>query len=60
MRYKTQVQTKLEGINNQLLSIIKGLDTQTLTAQNVITIISDVRTKVEALSNLVELEPDNY
>jgi hypothetical protein len=26
MRYKVQTQTKLEAVNNQLLSIVKGLD----------------------------------
>jgi hypothetical protein len=60
MRYKQQAQTRLEGINNQLLMIVKGLDTHTLSADNVIEIIQQVRTKVEGLNSLIELEPNDY
>jgi hypothetical protein len=60
MRYKVQTQTKLEAVNNQLLSIIKGLDTHTLSAEQVATEIHHVRSKVENINSLIELEPLDY
>jgi len=57
MRYKLQTQTKLEAINNQLLSIVKGLDTHTLSAPQVAQEIQNVRAKVENIISLIELEP---
>ena len=57
MRYKLQTQTKLEAVNNQLLSIIKGLDTHTLSAPQVAQEIQNVRNKVENIISLIELEP---
>ncbi len=53
MRYKVQTQTKLEAVNNQLLSIIKGLDTHTLSAEQVATEIQHVRSKVENINSLI-------
>jgi hypothetical protein len=43
MRYKEQTLTKLEALNNFLYSIIKGLDTQSLTAPQVAALIEDAR-----------------
>jgi hypothetical protein len=60
MRYKQQTQTKLDAINNQLLTIVKGLDTRTLSADGVIEIIQQVRKKVEDVNSLIELEPADY
>lgn len=60
MRYKAQTQTKLEAVNNQLLSIVKGLDTHTLSAQQVTDEIQQVRSKVESIISLIELEPLDY
>jgi hypothetical protein len=60
MRYKQQTQTKLDAINNQLLTIVKGLDTRTLSADGVIEIIHQVRAKIEGLNSLIELEPNDY
>jgi hypothetical protein len=60
MRYKQQTQTKLEAINNQLLTIVKGLDTRTLSAEGVVEIIQQVRAKVEGVISMVELEPSDY
>jgi hypothetical protein len=60
MRYKTQTQTKLEAVNNQLLSIVKGLDTHTLSATQVAAEIQQVRSKVENIISLIELEPLDY
>lgn len=57
MRYKLQTQTKLEAVNNQLLSIVKGLDTHTLSAPQVAQEIQNVRAKVENIISLIELEP---
>ena len=48
MRYKQQTQTKLDAINNQLLTIVKGLDTHTLSAE------------VDGVNSLIELEPNDY
>ena len=60
MRYKAQTQTKLEAVNNQLLSIVKGLDTHTLSADQVVAEIQHVRQKVENIISLIELEPTDY
>jgi hypothetical protein len=60
MRYKQQTQTKLEAINNQLLIIVKGLDTRTLSAEGVVEIIQQVRAKVEGVISMIELEPNDY
>jgi len=60
MRYKAQTQTKLEAVNNQLLSIVKGLDTHTLSATQVAAEIQQVRNKVENIISLIELEPLDY
>jgi hypothetical protein len=60
MRYKAQTQTKLEAVNNQLLSIVKGLDTHTLSATQVAAEIQQVRSKVENIISLIELEPLDY
>ena len=60
MRYKVQTQTKLEAVNNQLLSIVKGLDTHTLSADQVVAEIQQVRNKVENIKSLIELEPLDY
>ena len=60
MRYKVQTQTKLEAVNNQLLSIVKGLDTHTLSADQVVAEIQQVRSKVENINSLIELEPLDY
>jgi exonuclease VII small subunit len=60
MRYKAQTQTKLEAVNNQLLSIVKGLDTRTLSAEQVTVEIQQVRQKVENIISLIELEPTDY
>jgi hypothetical protein len=60
MRYKVQTQTKLEAVNNQLLSIVKGLDTHTLSADQVVAEIQQVRNKVENINSLIELEPLDY
>ena len=60
MRYKAQTQTKLEAVNNQLLSIVKGLDTHTLSADQVVAEIQQVRQKVENIISLIELEPTDY
>ena len=60
MRYKAQTQTKLDAINNQLLTIVKGLDTHTLSADGVIEIIQQVRAKVDGVNSLIELEPNDY
>jgi len=60
MRYKQQTQTKLEAINNQLLTIVKGLDTRTLSADGVIDVIQQVRAKVEGVISMIELEPNDY
>jgi len=60
MRYKTQTQTKLEAVNNQLLSIVKGLDTHTLSATQVAAEIQQIRSKVENIISLIELEPLDY
>lgn len=60
MRYKVQTQTKLEAVNNQLLSIVKGLDTHTLSADQVAAEIQQVRSKVENINSLIELEPLDY
>lgn len=57
MRYKAQTQTKLEAVNNHLLTIVKGLDTHTLSAQQVAQEIQNVRSKVENIISLIELEP---
>lgn len=57
MRYKAQTQTKLEAVNNQLLSIVKGLDTHTLSATQVAAEIQQVRSKVDNIISLIELEP---
>jgi len=57
MRYKVQTQSKLEAVNNHLLSIVKGLDTHTLSAQQVADEIQTVRQKVENIISLIELEP---
>jgi len=60
MRYKVQTQTKLEAVNNQLLSIVKGLDTHSLSAEQVTNEIQNVRQKVENIISLIELEPTDY
>ena len=60
MRYKAQTQTKLEAVNNQLLSIVKGLDTHTLSANQVAAEIQQVRQKVENIISLIELEPTDF
>jgi hypothetical protein len=60
MRYKAQTQTKLEAVNNQLLSIVKGLDTHTLSATQVAAEIQQIRSKVENIISLIELEPLDY
>lgn len=60
MRYKAQTQTKLEAVNNQLLSIVKGLDTHTLSADQVVAEIQQVRQKVENIISLIELEPTDF
>lgn len=60
MRYKAQTQTKLEAVNNQLLSIVKGLDTHTLSAEQVTVEIQQVRQKVENIISLIELEPTDF
>jgi hypothetical protein len=60
MRYKAQTQTKLEAVNNQLLSIVKGLDTHTLSANQVSAEIQQVRQKVENIISLIELEPTDF
>lgn len=60
MRYKAQTQTKLEAVNNQLLSIVKGLDTHTLSAEQVTVEIQQVRQRVENIISLIELEPTDF
>jgi hypothetical protein len=60
MRYKAQTQTKLEAVNNQLLSIVKGLDTHTLSATQVAAEIQQVRSKVDSIISLIELEPTDF
>ena len=60
MRYKAQTQTKLDAVNNQLLSIIKGLDTHTLSATQVAAEIQQVRSKVDNIISLIELEPTDF
>jgi hypothetical protein len=60
MRYKAQTQTKLEAVNNQLLSIVKGLDTHTLSATQVAAEIQQVRSKVDNIISLIELEPTDF
>jgi hypothetical protein len=60
MRYKQQTQTKLEAIDNQLLTIVKGLDTHTLSADGVIEVIRHVRAKIEGVISMIELEPNDY
>lgn len=60
MRYKVQTQTKLEAVNNQLLSIVKGLDTHTLSATQVAAEIQQVRSKVDNIISLIELEPTDF
>lgn len=56
MRYKEQTLTKLEALNNFLYSIIKGLDTQTLTAQQVAGLIEESRKRVNVIIAAVEIE----
>jgi|688.fasta_scaffold648386_1 hypothetical protein len=56
MRYKEQTLTKLEALNNFLYSIIKGLDTQSLTAPQVAALIEDARARVNTITAAVELE----
>ena len=60
MRYKAQTQTKLDAVNNQLLSIVKGLDTHTLSATQVAAEIQQVRSKVDNIISLIELEPTDF
>lgn len=60
MRYKQQTQTKLDAINNLLLTIVKGLDTHTLSADGVIELVQQVRKRVEDVHSLVELEHADY
>jgi hypothetical protein len=60
MRYKAQTQTKLEAVNNRLLTIVKGLDTHTLSADQVAAEIQQVRQKVENIISLIELEPTDF
>lgn len=60
MRYKAQTQTKLEAVNNQLLSIVKGLDTHTLSATQVAAEIQQVRSKIDNIISLIELEPTDF
>lgn len=56
MRYKEQTLTKLEALDNYLYSIIKGLDTQSLTAQQVVQLIEESRKKVSNIISAIELE----
>lgn len=56
MRYKEQTLTKLEALNNFLYSIIKGLDTHTLSAQQVAALIEESRKKVNVIIAAVEIE----
>ena len=60
MRYKAQTQTKLDAVNNQLLSIVKGLDTHTLSATQVAAETQQVRSKVDNIISLIELEPTDF
>jgi exonuclease VII small subunit len=60
MRYKAQTQTKLEAVNNHLLTIVKGLDTHTMSANQVAAEIQQVRQKVENIISLIELEPTDF
>jgi hypothetical protein len=56
MRYKEQTLTKLEALNNFLYSIIKGLDTQTLSAPQVAGLLEESRKRVDVIIAAVEIE----
>jgi hypothetical protein len=56
MRYKEQTLTKLEALDNFLYSIIKGLDTRTLTAEQVAQLLNDSRNKLSHIVAAIELE----
>jgi hypothetical protein len=56
MRYKEQTLTKLEALDSYLYSIIKGLDTHTLTAEQVVQLLEESRKKVSNIVAAIELE----
>lgn len=56
MKYKTQILTRVESLDNQINYLTRQIDSATISGKSAVDTLKEIKRKVESIKQLIEAE----